>query len=236
MRPYAGLLVLLVLCLVPVPRARAALTAGTGITIQNNTVALATPVSAANGGTGATSLTAHGVVIAEGASAMVQVGGGACTTGQALECVNSGNSDPAFMTLSTAFNSAVPFAPLTQLTTSQTVYATSGNSDAQESNIQTPILNTRILAGFTCVNQAIQGVGNNIVVTLDTSACVTGASNLTSTTRTCTLTGAASGPVTCTSINGTNTLTAGNCFDFKVVTPAALTANAFVQCLYEISG
>lgn len=73
------------------------ITAGTGLTKSGNTLSLTTPVSAANGGLGAASLTAHGVIVAEGASAAVSVVGG--TSGLPLLAAGA-SADPAFGALS----------------------------------------------------------------------------------------------------------------------------------------
>ena len=77
------------------------ITAGTGISVTdgdgiaaNPTVSLSTPVSVSNGGTGATSLTAHSVLIGEGTSAVVAVGPG--LAGQVLTSGGAG-ADPSFV-------------------------------------------------------------------------------------------------------------------------------------------
>ena len=81
-----------------------------------------------------------------------------------------------------------------------------------------------------CVNTAIQGTSNNIVITGRFGACGSQADAL----LTCTITGTAGTNQACS--DTTNTMapaTAGHCIDLKVVTPAALTANARVMCLVE---
>lgn len=69
----------------------------TALTLSQATAVTGT-LGVGNGGIGVANPTAHGVLVAEGSSAVTPVGGGTCTTGQLLTCVNSGNSDPAFQT------------------------------------------------------------------------------------------------------------------------------------------
>lgn len=78
------------------------ITSGTGLTGGGSvnlggsvTVSLSTPVSVSNGGTGDTSLTAHGVLIGEGTSAVNVTTAG--TNGQVL--IGATGSDPAFATV-----------------------------------------------------------------------------------------------------------------------------------------
>lgn len=68
----------------------------------NQSAAVSGTLPTGNGGLGVASPTAHGVLIGEGASAVAPIGGGSCTTGQLLTCVNSGNSDPAFQSQASA--------------------------------------------------------------------------------------------------------------------------------------
>lgn len=76
-----------------------AVSAGSATWSQLATGSLATPVTVPNGGTGDTSLTAHGVMIGAGTSAVAVTSAG--TAGQAL--VSGGASaDPAFATLGVA--------------------------------------------------------------------------------------------------------------------------------------
>jgi hypothetical protein len=75
--------------------------AGTGLTggtiTTSGTIALSTPVSVANGGTGAATLTAHGVLVGEGTSAIVATAVG--TSGQ-LFIGQGASADPSFNTMS----------------------------------------------------------------------------------------------------------------------------------------
>lgn len=71
---------------------------GTGITVSDGTgpivtVALDTPVTVPNGGTGDTTLTAHGVLLGEGTSAVAATSAG--TAGQCLTS-NGASADPSF--------------------------------------------------------------------------------------------------------------------------------------------
>jgi trimeric autotransporter adhesin len=84
--------------------------AGTGLTINDTSsvlsYALSTPVTVANGGTGDTTLTAHGVLLGEGTSPINQTAAG--TNGQVLIGANS--ADPAFATL-TSTGGTITFSP-----------------------------------------------------------------------------------------------------------------------------
>lgn len=87
------------------------LSAGTGITITGNSVALTTPVTIGNGGTGAASLTNHGVVTA-GASALTTIAPG--TSGNVLQsngtdwtsAAAAGSSEVVLLATGTASGSA----------------------------------------------------------------------------------------------------------------------------------
>lgn len=74
-------------------------TAGTGLSITTNastlTYTLSTPVSVANGGTGASSFTAHSLIVGEGTSAMFALG--AATNGQIP--IGSTGADPVLATI-----------------------------------------------------------------------------------------------------------------------------------------
>ena len=73
-------------------------TAGTGLSVTTNATtlsfALSTPVSTANGGSGVSSPTAHGILVAEGASAFTPI---VLTNGQLL--IGSTGADPAAASL-----------------------------------------------------------------------------------------------------------------------------------------
>lgn len=83
----------------------APLVAGTGLTFtpasNGLTVALTTPVSVANGGSGAGTFTAHGVLLGETTSAFGVTGAG--TAGQVLTS-NGASSDPTFQAAPTSFS------------------------------------------------------------------------------------------------------------------------------------
>ena len=79
-------------------------TVGTGLSKTGNTISLITPVSVANGGTGASSFTAHGIILGEGSSALSVTGTG--ISGQAM--LSSGSSaDPAYGALNLAGGSSI---------------------------------------------------------------------------------------------------------------------------------
>ncbi len=67
--------------------------AGTGLTLSGSTFSLTNPVTVALGGTGAATLTAHGVLIGAGTSAVAPTTAG--TSGQVLTS-NGASADPTF--------------------------------------------------------------------------------------------------------------------------------------------
>lgn len=67
--------------------------AGTGITLSGSTFSLTAPVTVPLGGTGLTTITAHGVLVGEGTSAVAATSAG--TTGQVLTS-NGASADPTF--------------------------------------------------------------------------------------------------------------------------------------------
>ena len=89
-------------------------TAGTGLTGGGTsggvTVALSTPVSVANGGTGEASLTAHGVLVGEGTSAIAAVAPG--SAGKVLTS-NGPGADPSWQ--APAVSTAFPTRPMTEI-------------------------------------------------------------------------------------------------------------------------
>lgn len=82
-------------------------TAGTGLSITTNAstlqYALSTPVSVPNGGTGATSFTAHSLLLGEGTSAVTALG--AATNGQLP--IGSTGADPVLSTITAGSNITV---------------------------------------------------------------------------------------------------------------------------------
>lgn len=82
-------------------------TAGTGLSITTNAstlqYALSTPVSVPNGGTGATSFTAHSILLGEGTSAISALG--AATNGQLP--IGSTGADPVLATITAGTNVTV---------------------------------------------------------------------------------------------------------------------------------
>jgi trimeric autotransporter adhesin len=85
-------------------------TAGNGLTVTANATTLSfgisAPIIVANGGTGDTTLTAHGVLLGEGTSPIVATAVG--TNGQVL--IGSSGADPAFATL-TSTTGTIAFTP-----------------------------------------------------------------------------------------------------------------------------
>ena len=129
---------------------------GTGITITGNSVALSTPVSVANGGTGDSTLTAHGVLLGEGTSAVVATAVGATNT------VLHGNTgaDPTF---SAIVNADITNATI-DLTTKVTGVLPSANVGLGRTiNAQTGTTYTFVLADGS-------GAGGNPLVTASNSS------------------------------------------------------------------
>ena len=244
---------------------------GTNISVQNGTIAITGQVAVANGGTGASTLTNHGVLIGQGTSAVAATAAG--TSGQPLLSGGAG-ADPAFGNLdigTSAVTGTLPIArggtnatslttnrcvrfdgtslvsasgdcstpqtpilavsPGMDLTTSQTVYlGLSGAVDTTEAQVAVPFKNGATLASLQCNNGAVQGVGNNVVITGRVGAC---GSLSDSGTFTCTITGSASANQSCNGGSNTMAVTAGQCVSVKVVTPASLSANARIGCTIE---
>jgi len=130
------------------------ISAGTGITVSpspitgTGTVSLTSPVSAANGGTGAASPTAHGVMVAEGSSAMTPAG--FCANGLLLWPSTSG--DPACATTlpaSYAFTGTPTFSNPLALGSSTATTQTAGDNSTKVAT--TAYVATAVSAGSATV-------------------------------------------------------------------------------------
>lgn len=244
---------------------------GTNISVQNGTIAITGQVAVGNGGTGAGSFTANGVLMGNGTSAFqvsaagtsgqpfLSGGAGAAGAYGNLDISTSavtgvlpiarGGTNAGSLTsnrclrfdgtsiVAASGDCSTPQTPLIalasgmDLTTSQTVYlGLSGAIDTTEAQVQVPLKNGATLASLQCNNGAVQGVGNNIVITGRVGSC---GSLSDSGTFTCTITGSASANQSCNGGSNTMAVTAGQCVSVKVVTPAALSANARVACSIE---
>lgn len=100
--------------------------------------------------------------------------------------------------------------------------------DLTESKVQ-QIVPGATFKNLRCINGPIAGTANNIIITAMVGAC---GSQLAG-TLTCTLTGAATGNISCSDTTNSATPTVGQCIDFRIATPAALTNNAQVNCTVE---
>lgn len=144
-----------------------------------------------------------------------------CTSTQRLTC------NGTTCTCSTLPVALVTFGSGMDLTTSQTVYAWPGLTDAAEARVAAPV-GAATFANLRCRQSAAAGASNNVVVTIRTGACGSEADS----TLVCTLTGGASA-TTCSDTSNTATATAGQCVSAKITTPAALTNNQAVSCTME---
>lgn len=111
---------------------------------------------------------------------------------------------------------------------STTLYVSPVGADTVEGRVQVPTP-ASTYRNLRCVNTAIQGVGNDITVTVNVGNCGVQAA-----TMSCTINGAASGNQACSDLINTAAPSNGQCMDIKIVTPAALTANAAVNCEMEV--
>jgi len=264
--------------LLTLPTVAMATSGGVGITVQNGQVILQTPVTVANGGTGAATFTTHGVLVGEGTSAIVATATGTsgqallsagsgtdpsygdlgvahggtgavtlgahgvllgegtspivsvttCTSGQVLTCNSNGTADASFQAASTSILPILEVGSGMDITTSQTVFVSGIGVDLTEAVVQVPSPGATY-KNLRCINSAIQGTSNNVVITGRVGACGSQANG----SLTCTITGSASGNQSCNDTTNSLAPTTGQCFDFSITTPAALTANARVNCIVE---
>jgi hypothetical protein len=134
-------------------------TAGTGLSITTNATtlqyALSTPVSVSNGGTGASSFTAHSLILGQGTSAMTALG--AATNGQLP--IGSTGADPVLATLTAGTGISVTNGAgsitLAASATTPLVFHT-GSGDA------TPAANAITIAGGN--NISTTGSGSTVTV------------------------------------------------------------------------
>jgi hypothetical protein len=207
-----------------------ALQGGTNISVQDGVIALTGTVAVANGGTGVTSAPDDNILIGNGTIFQNKpipdcddTGGNHLNYDTATNTPTCGTSSPASITPPLAFATGM------DITTSKTMFVGPGTlADATEAVVQTP-LPAGTYGKLRCNNGAIQGVGNNVTVTVRSGACGSQADS----SVTCTVTGSAAANQACSDTTNTITPSAGHCVDVKVVTPATLTANARVACSME---
>lgn len=133
-----------------------AVTAGTGLTggtiTTSGIIALSTPVTVPNGGTGATSLAAHTVLIGNGTSAVTVTSTG--TSGQVLQSQGA-SSDPVWATVSgtgtvtsiTAGDSSITVSPTPLVTSGTVIVATSGVTNAKLANMADQTIKGNVSGG-----------------------------------------------------------------------------------------
>lgn len=134
-------------------------TAGTGLSITTNATtlqyALSTPVSVSNGGTGASSFTAHSLILGQGTSAMTALG--AATNGQLP--IGSTGADPVLATLTAgtgvSISNGAGSITISASATTPLVFHT-GSGDA------TPAANAVTIAGGN--NISTTGSGSTVTV------------------------------------------------------------------------
>ncbi len=181
----------------------------------------------ANGGTAKLLVAANGQVAYSDADSLELTTSG--TTGQCLK-FNSAAA-PTWGTCSTAPSPIQALGGRMDITTTQTVFLSAGGGmDTTEAIVTTPYP-AATLANLRCNNTAIQGTANNIVITGRVGACGTPADG----TLTCTITGTTGANQSCSDLVNSLAPTAGQCVSLKVVTPAAMTANARVACTWQIT-
>ena len=165
----------------------------------------------ANGGTNSSAALAGSKCMRSSAGAIVEAAADCAVGGTALLGFGSGSPIAA--------NSTVFLGP-------------GSGIDTTEGVVQTVAANAATFKNLNCVNNAIQGSGasHDIVITMRGGACGSQADK----TMTCTITGSASANQTCTA-DTTNAIavTAGQCFDWKVVTQSAVANPANVNCSAE---
>ncbi len=245
------------------------------ITLVNGQVDLVIPVIVASGGTGATTLTAHGVLMgettsplaasaagtsgnaflsggagADGAYGALDLSATANTTAAALPISRGGTNSTAGLANSKCIRSsggalveaagdcATPVNPVLWFASTTGIaqgsgpffFGFGGNMDTAEGNVQFQV-GAHSFKNMRCINTAIQGTANNIVVISRLGACGSQADG----TVTCTITGTTGANQSCSDTTNTSSPTAGQCIDFKATIPATLTANAFLNCTVEES-
>lgn len=144
-----------------------------------------------------------------------------CTATQRLTCNGTTCTCSALPVALIGFGSGM------DLTTSQTVYAWPGLTDATEARVAAPV-GAATFANLRCRQSAAAGGSNNVVITIRTGTCGSESDS----SLVCTITGGASA-ATCSDTSNTATTTAGQCAAAKITTPAALTNNQVVSCTME---
>lgn len=144
-----------------------------------------------------------------------------CTATQRLTCNGTACTCSALPVALIGFGSGM------DLTTSQTVYAWPGLTDATEARVAAPV-GAATFANLRCRQSAAAGGSNNVVITIRTGTCGSESDS----SLVCTITGGASA-ATCSDTSNTATTTAGQCAAAKITTPASLTNNQAVSCTME---
>lgn len=205
-----------------------ALSGGTNITCVNGTCSLSGTVAVANGGTGVTTATDDNVLIGNG-SVNQSKAIPSCSGASSALTYNVSTNTVGCNTLSTGAVPIVTFSAGMDLTTSQTVFISPGGEIDQTEAVVTMPMPAGTFANLRCLNAAIQGTSNNVVVTVRSGT----AGSVSDSTTTCTITGSASANQACSDTSNTVTTTAGQVLTLKIVTPGTLTANARVNCSLE---
>jgi hypothetical protein len=99
-----------------------ALSGGTNISVQNGQVSITGQIAVGNGGTGAATLTAHGVVLGNGTSAVAVTSAG--TAGQPL-LSGGASADPSFGALDISTSAVTGTLPIARGGTNATSFTTS---------------------------------------------------------------------------------------------------------------
>ena len=203
------------------------------------TVSLTADVSGilpvANGGTNLSAAVDDEIMVGNGTTWQSKALPASCSAAGKAIAYNTGTNAFTCNTITAGASPALFFGSGMDVTTSQTLYLSLGGCiDGTEGICAAPSPGASYanLRGF---NHGIQGVGNTVTLTGQTGTCgaaLTGAGS--PGTITCTLTGAATNTSqSCSDTTNTIAPTAGQCLDFKLVTPATLTANARPQFSIE---
>lgn len=178
----------------------------------DDTDAVTGTLSLANGGTNqSTGWTAGYCVKVNAGGTALEVAGGPCGT-------------------SSAPYPLLGFGTGMDITANKTVYVgMNGDIDLDVDRVAARVNNDVTVGQLACTNSAIQGTGNNVVITLMEGTCGTLAADV---ETVCTITGTTGADQPCTDEDA-ELIATNTCFAWRVVTPAALTANAVISCSFE---
>lgn len=181
-----------------------------GATDLADTDAVTGVLAIANGGTNALSFTGGSLCIRTNA-------GNTALVAAAADCAVSGQN-------------LIMFGDGIDITQGTTVFVGDGTGmDQDVDRVAAKVNNGVTVSQMACTNSAIQGVGNNVIITLMQGTCGAPAADV---ETVCTITGTAGSDQGCTDEDA-QAIAAGNCFAWRIVAPGTLTANAVISCSAE---